>query len=56
MKKMNTWQVDVIVEDTGESVTIEWDSDIDDEMELIKEIMHYISIVPISKTVHEEED
>ena len=52
---MNTWEVEVIVEDTGASVMIEWDSDTDDEMELIEEIMHYISIVPIKKMAGDDE-
>lgn len=53
---MNTWQVDVIVENTGESVMIEWETDAEDETELIQEIMHYISIVPLKKINYEDED
>lgn len=52
---MNTWEIDIIVEGAGESVTIEWETDVDDEAELIEEVMHYISIVPLRKIEENEE-
>ena len=52
---MNTWEIDIIVEGAGESVTIEWQTDTDDEAKLIEEVMHYISIVPLRKIEEDEE-
>ena len=53
---MKIWEIDIIVEGAGESVTIEWETDVDDEAELIEELMHYISIVPLRKIQEDEEE
>jgi hypothetical protein len=46
---MATWEVDIIVEDNGSSMLIEWETESDDQFEIIDEVMHYISIVPIGR-------
>lgn len=49
------WELEIIFEDSGDSMVVEFQADTDDEAELIDLAMHYISIVPLRK-IEEEED